>query len=162
MKVRLATAEGLAMHSTLHPRTRPGDPDPIALNAAPLTFSTERQTILLAEDNDALRRLAARVLDEWGYCVLEAGDAEQALRLAEEYEGPIHLLMTDMVMPDLSGVELAGRVTASRSETRVLYVSDRTDERIAFHSVLNHQPAFVGKPFCAETLARTVRGVLDD
>src|SRR5262245_52796557 len=81
------------------------------------------QTVLLADDEDLVRGFVRLVLERQGYCVLEAPGGDEALALCEQFEGPIHLLVTDVVMPRMNGRELAKRVRDMRPETKVLYVS---------------------------------------
>ena len=119
------------------------------------------ETILLTEDEPALRALSRHVLTSYGYTVLEAGNGERVLRLANEYEGTIHLLATDVVMPGLSGRQLAERITALRPATRVLYLSGYTDDAIVRHGVLQASTSFLQKPFTPSTLVKKVREVLD-
>lgn len=97
-----------------------------------------------------------------GYTVLEARDGEEALRLSAQHEGPIHLLVTDVVMPGgMSGRLLAERLTATRPEMRVLYMSGYTDAAIIRHGLLEPGRAFLQKPFTPDTLALKVREALD-
>jgi nitrogen-specific signal transduction histidine kinase len=119
------------------------------------------ETILLAEDDEMLRPLAKGLLRKLGYIVLEAPSAEEALGAAAGHDGPIHLLVADVVMPGASGRELARRLAASRPETKVLYVSGYTDDAIVRHGLLDPGLAFLQKPFTPDTLARKVREVLD-
>ena len=119
------------------------------------------ETVLVAEDDETLRRLIYEILQSSGYAVLEAGRGEEALRLAGEHAGPIHLLITDMVMPGMGGREVAGRLAALRPGTRVLYVSGYTDDAVVRHGVLESGVAFLQKPFVPEALLRKVREVLD-
>jgi CheY-like chemotaxis protein len=119
------------------------------------------ETILVVEDERAVRTLACRALRHYGYTVLEAGDPEDALRLADEYAGRIHLLLTDMVMPGMSGRELAGRLLPSRPGMAVLYTSGYTDGAIVQHGVLGSDVPFLHKPFRPAALAQKVREVLD-
>ncbi|HYL56326.1 MAG TPA: PAS domain S-box protein [Gemmatimonadales bacterium] len=119
------------------------------------------ETVLLAEDDDMLRPLARELLTRLGYAVLEAGNAQEALELARKHEGPIHLLVADVVMPGPSGRELARRLATTRPETRVLYVSGYTDDAIVHHGMLEAGLNFLQKPFTPTTLARKVRDVLD-
>ncbi len=100
-------------------------------------------------------------LREHGYIVLEAGHPEDALRLAGEHTGRIHLLLTDVVMPGISGRELAERLLPQRPETAVLYMSGYTDNAIVHHGVLAAGTSFLQKPFTPVSLARKVREVLD-
>ena len=119
------------------------------------------ETILLAEDDDMLRPLARELLAKLGYTVLEAANADEALALARKYDGPIQLLVADVVMPGPSGRELARRLAVTRPDTKVLYVSGYTDDAIVHHGMLEAGLNFLQKPFTAQTLARRVRDVLD-
>jgi PAS domain S-box-containing protein len=122
---------------------------------------TGTETILLAEDDAMVRPLAKGLLDKLGYTVLEADNAERALAVARAHAGPIHLLVTDVVMPGASGRELARRLAETRPETQVLYVSGYTDDAIVHHGMLEPGLHFLQKPFTPATLARKVREVLD-
>ncbi len=95
-----------------------------------------------------------------GYRVVEAPDGETGLRLANEYEGTIDLLITDVVMPGMGGCELAQRVAASRPQIKVLFLSGYTEDAIVHHGVLEPGTAFLQKPFTLQVLARKVREVL--
>jgi PAS domain S-box-containing protein len=119
------------------------------------------ETILLVEDEEIVREVAERILVYQGYKVLVARDANDALRLCETHEGPIHLMVTDVVMPQMSGRALAEQVVHLRPETKVLYVSGYTDNAIVHHGVLEEGTAFLGKPFTPDALAKKVREVLD-
>jgi two-component system, cell cycle sensor histidine kinase and response regulator CckA len=142
------------------PRTqddrRPSVPAP-----APDPSPRGTETILLTEDDTALRVLARVALVRLGYQVLEAADADEALLLAARYSGPIHLLLTDVVMPKVSGRELAERLAAVRPDTRVLFMSGYTDDTVVRHGVLAAGIAFLQKPITPQSLARKVREVLD-
>jgi two-component system, cell cycle sensor histidine kinase and response regulator CckA len=96
-----------------------------------------------------------------GYRVIVAQNAGEALLLCEAHSRPIHLLLTDVVMPHLSGADLAKRIAVTRPETKVLYMSGYTDDSIVRHGVLEDGVAFLQKPFTPESLARKVREVLD-
>jgi CheY-like chemotaxis protein len=118
------------------------------------------ETILLVEDEAAVRELAARVLQSNGYKVLVASDPEEAVRVCQEYKEPVHLLLTDVVMPKLSGRQLADHVVFIRPEMKVLFMSGYTDDTIAHRGVIQEGAAFLEKPFTPESLLRKVRGVL--
>ncbi|MEX2157623.1 MAG: response regulator [Gemmatimonadales bacterium] len=119
------------------------------------------ETILLAEDDATLRPLTKTVLERLGYVVLEAENGEQALAKAATYQGRIHLLIADVVMPGGSGRDLARRLAASQPDTKVLYVSGYTDDAIVQHGMLEAGLHFLQKPFTPAGLAAKVRGVLD-
>src|SRR5207253_2962976 len=119
------------------------------------------ETILLVEDEDSVRGLTSRVLQSYGYKVLEAADGAEALRLAQDNRQSIHLLLSDVVMPELSGLELAHRLTRHRPRMRVLFMSGYTDDALDRCGVLHPNAAFLPKPFTAETLAHKVRETLD-
>jgi two-component system cell cycle sensor histidine kinase/response regulator CckA len=119
------------------------------------------ETVLLVEDEDALRTLSRRLLERNGYHVLEARHSGEALSICENEKETIHLLITDVVMPVMGGRELADRLLPLRPGMKVLYVSGYTDDAIIHHGVLNHDMPFLAKPFGPESLARKVREVLD-
>jgi PAS domain S-box-containing protein len=119
------------------------------------------ETILLVEDEEAVRELARTVLEARGYTILEADGAEQAEKLAAEQNGKIDLLLTDVVMPGTSGRELARRMAARVQKLRVLFMSGYTDNVIAQGGVLEAGVSFLQKPFSPRTLAAKVREVLD-
>ncbi len=119
------------------------------------------ETVMLVEDEDGVRRLVRGVLQSHGYNVLEATDASDALRIAQETESAIDLLLTDVVMPGMSGRELADRLLRDRPETRLLYMSGYTEDTILLHGVRTSGTAFLCKPFPPDLLLRRVREVLD-
>jgi PAS domain S-box-containing protein len=133
-----------------------GDGSPLATALARGT-----ETILLVEDETALRALTTRVLTSAGYTVLDAADGAEALRVLEQYAGPVHLTLTDVVMPGMSGRELAERLQQLRPETKVLYMSGYTDDAILRHGVLDDPAHFIGKPYTPADLRRRVREALD-
>ena len=120
------------------------------------------ETILLVEDEEQLRDLARRVLERVGYTVLAAADAETATAIADRRGGHIHLLVTDMALPQLSGRELAARLSIHRPAIKVLYISGTNDASIARLRLLEPGMAFLEKPFSLDRLLRTVRQALDD
>jgi two-component system cell cycle sensor histidine kinase/response regulator CckA len=126
--------------------------------AQPLPFGSE--TILLAEDEPQVRRLAARVLNDLGYKVIEAPDGERALAVADSGE-KFDLLLTDVVMPGMNGNQLAQAVRERRPGQRVLFMSGYTDDAVLRRSLSEHAIEFLQKPFAPSALARKVRDVLD-
>jgi PAS domain S-box-containing protein len=119
------------------------------------------ETILIVEDEETVRKLAVRILKSLGYRVFEAPEGGRALILCEEFKGPIHLILTDVVMPGMSGPNLVERLRKIHPEMRVLYMSGYTDNAILHHGVLEKGTNFIQKPFTLENLARKVREVLD-
>jgi two-component system, cell cycle sensor histidine kinase and response regulator CckA len=119
------------------------------------------ETILLVEDDDAMRELTRSCLEGGGYVVLSATNAESAIDTATAHNAPIHLLVTDVVMPGISGPELAKSLSSSRPETKVLYMSGYAAELIAQQGILDRQISLLDKPFTKEALLRKVRQVLD-
>jgi two-component system cell cycle sensor histidine kinase/response regulator CckA len=119
------------------------------------------ETILVVEDEETVRRLARLALTMHGYAVLEAADGEEAVRVAGEYRGEIHLLVTDVVMPGMGGQEVAERLKASRPGIRVLFQSGYTDDAVVRHGVLHAEVAFLQKPYTPAVMATKVRDVLD-
>jgi CheY-like chemotaxis protein len=117
------------------------------------------ETILVAEDEPALQSKIRKVLTDAGYEVLIAADGDEALRLGQTHRGPIHLLLTDIVMPKLSGRQLSERLAALRPESKVLYMYGYPDVAVgSVHRRLHH---VLQKPFTKEKLLRQVRGILD-
>jgi two-component system cell cycle sensor histidine kinase/response regulator CckA len=119
------------------------------------------ETILLVEDDSGVRELLRQVLSRLGYTLFEAGNGQEALRLMTRYPAPIHLLLTDVVMPGISGKTLAGGLAETRPDLKTLFMSGYTDEAIVQHGVLNSGVAFLQKPFSAMSLALKLRSVLD-
>ncbi len=119
------------------------------------------ETVLLVEDEGTVRSVAREVLQIVGYTVLEAASGEEALQRAAQHSGAIHLLLTDVVMPGMSGRELAERLIGDYPALEVLYLSGYTDEAIAHHGVLHAGIELLHKPFTPDALARRVREVLD-
>jgi CheY-like chemotaxis protein len=118
------------------------------------------ETVLLVEDEDAVRALAREVLRRQGYVVLEARHGVDALRLAERHTDEIHLMITDVVMPHMSGRELVERLCSVRPKMKVLFMSGYTDHAV-MNRALTPGSSFLQKPFNPETLARKVRQILD-
>ncbi len=125
------------------------------------TLPRGTETVLLAEDEDSVRALARKLLQASGYTVLEAQTGGEALQLCERHSGPIHLLVSDVIMPGLNGRQLADRIAARRSGIKVLFVSGYSDEVLGQKGLLEAGTTLLKKPFTAAALARTVRQVLD-
>ena len=121
-----------------------------------------KETVLLVEDEDSVRELARVVLESYGYQVLTARDGAQALKTAEHHHAEIDLLVTDVVMPNLGGRELAEILRTNRPHLRVLYVSGYTDDAVVRHGILQDQVSFLPKPFDRRALAAKVREVLHE
>ena len=119
------------------------------------------ETILVAEDEDGVRSLTREVLERYGYTVLEAANGEEALKVAEQHEGPLDLLLSDVVMPRMGGPELAQALLAKRPTVKVLYMSGYTDHPMVRRGVVNAGVAFLQKPFTPTVLVSRVREVLE-
>jgi two-component system cell cycle sensor histidine kinase/response regulator CckA len=130
------------------------------LSAVRLAHGSE--TVLLIEDDGALRDVVREILEGAGYTVLVADGGAQALQIADEHTGAIQLIVTDVIMPGLSGRKAAERIKAARSEVRILFISGYTSDAIAKHGVLEAGAKFLSKPFTTEDLLRKIRDVLDD
>jgi PAS domain S-box-containing protein len=157
--VDFTTAPGVgttvSVYLPLADRTEPAADPPSGSSAT----ASGSETVLLVEDEMRVRKLVCEVLRRRGYTVLDAGDGIEALRVAAAHAGPIHLLVTDVVMPRLSGRALAEHLTALRPALKVLYLSGYTDEALLRHGV-QEGAAFLHKPFSPDVLAQQVRAVL--
>jgi CheY-like chemotaxis protein len=129
--------------------------------ASDRTPSGGSETILVVEDDRAVRLLVREILEDAGYHVLDAPGGQEALRLAGEHGGPIHLLLADVIMPGMSGREVSDRMAAIRPGVPTLYMSGYTDDAIVRHGVAVRDVDFIQKPFTPEALARRVRTALD-
>ena len=125
------------------------------------TMPKGSETILLVEDEDAVRSLTRYTLQMQGYAVLEAKDGEEALRVAEKHQGGFHLLVTDVVMPRMSGWRLAEQLAPTHPGLKVMFLSGYTDDAVVRHGIVEAEVAFLQKPFTPSALAQKVRDVLD-
>jgi len=119
------------------------------------------ETILVVEDDEMLRKMAERMLEGSGYRVLTARDGKEALEILGSHGGPIHLMLTDVVMPGMSGRDLSEQLKSTVPEIKVLYMSGYTNDTIADHGILEKDVEFIQKPFSRKDLASKVREVLD-
>jgi GAF domain-containing protein/ActR/RegA family two-component response regulator len=134
--------------------------DPPATQRAAAGAPGGSETILLVEDEDEVRELAREILEMNGYTVLDAASGAEALRVCRQRQDPIHLLLTDVVMPGMSGPELARQAEALRPEAKVVYVSGYTDDALGRHGVLEPGIILLAKPFTPDSLLGAVRGAL--
>ena len=136
----------------------PGSVEPVSeMHSVP----EGNETLLLVEDEEQVRRIIKEILEKQGYRVLSAANGEEALKFAEDPRMQIHLLLTDVVMPQISGRELAERLLTIRPQLQVLYMSGYTDDAIVRHGLLEESLNFIQKPFDSISVARKVREVLD-
>jgi CheY-like chemotaxis protein len=125
----------------------------------PLLRGTE--TVLLVEDEASLREMLREVLDANGYSVLVARDGAEALQIAAAHAAPIQLMVTDVIMPGMTGPKIVDLVAQTRPEVKVLYISGYSDEAVTRHGLIGPRRAFLSKPFAPEALLRRVRESLD-
>jgi DNA-binding response OmpR family regulator len=137
-------------------KREPAAPTPAAAHAPSGT-----ETILLVEDDPSLRVMVREILEAAGYKVLEGPTAEDALAAAGSYEGSIPLMLTDVILPRMSGRQVSEALRSSRPETRVLFMSGYTDDAIGHHGILDPGIHFLQKPFTSDSLLHKVRDVLD-
>jgi response regulator RpfG family c-di-GMP phosphodiesterase len=120
-----------------------------------------QETILLVEDEEFVRALARQVLQQSGYTVLEARHGDEALEISRQYHGPIHLMVTDVAMPQMSGIELAKRFASVRPEMKVLFMSGHPERALTDRGELELGAPYIGKPFALTALTGKVRELLD-
>jgi PAS domain S-box-containing protein len=136
------------------------EPEPSAAEEAPLPDRTGTETVLLVEDEEIVRELVCSMLEMQGYEVLSAENGKHALSLLKTYEGPLDLLLTDVVMPDMNGKELYERISRAYPDLGTIYMSGYSENVIAYHGVLKPGVNFIQKPFSVNDLAARIREVL--
>jgi signal transduction histidine kinase/CheY-like chemotaxis protein len=160
ISVESEPAKGSTFRIYLPQESRPIDTSRVQL--IPVEKTKNFETVLVVEDEDIVRELVCEVLEDQGYNVLCAPDGIEALRAAENYDGQIHLLVTDVIMPHMNGHELAGKLSELRPEMKILYVSGYSDNDIGDHGVLDPRYELLQKPFTPQTLARKIRDVIGE
>jgi len=144
------------------PRTQGAEPEPERIPEAPRAISPGSETVLLLEDDLMVRNMVRSVLQDTGFTVVEAAAPEEALRYCAEHSARIDVLLTDVVMPRMSGREVAEQLRAQFPHLKVLYMSGYTDDAVVRHGVLNAEAHFIQKPFSLASLTRKLREVLDE
>ncbi len=161
-QITIDTAPGRGTTFHIDLPVAPNQDQPVDTPDAKAELPTGREIVLLVEDEVQVRKLAATVLRQRGYEVFEAASGPDALQFAAEHQGPIDLLVTDVVMPQMRGTEMANRLRSSRPDLKVLFMSGYTDDQ-AFHQEAGNGPfAFLAKPFTPAALASKVREHLDN
>ncbi|MFZ1219432.1 MAG: ATP-binding protein [Chthoniobacterales bacterium] len=131
-------------------------------HTVPVEKSANFETVLVVEDEDIVRELVCEVLEDQGYNVICARDGLEALKMAAEYDGTIHLLVTDVIMPHMNGHELAEKLSGVRPDMKILFVSGYSANDIGDHGILDPRIELLQKPFTPQTLARKIRDVILD
>jgi two-component system, cell cycle sensor histidine kinase and response regulator CckA len=127
----------------------------------PTDLSGGTETVLVVEDEDRVRNLCVQILERLGYKVLRGSNGAEAIGVAEKHGDRIDLLVTDVVMPGMSGAEMAAQLVLHHPEMKVLFTSGYTDDAIVRHGVLDEGVSFIGKPYTPSALAKKVREVLN-
>ena len=119
------------------------------------------ETILIVEDEMSVRNLIQKTLQKLGYHLMTAADGEEAMKIIRDHPETIHLLLTDVVMPNMSGKELSEKIGMFHSETTICFMSGYTDDAVLRHGILNESVHFIQKPFTPHSLAKKIRKILD-
>jgi PAS domain S-box-containing protein len=159
--MQVESTPGLGTTFTIHFPRVDAPIQEVKSKPAPKRTSRADETILLVEDEQVVRDLVAQVLQSAGYTVLEATSGEQALQMSSAHRGPIHLLLADVVLPGLSGPEVAAQLAATRPDMRVIYMSGYAPEIIVRYGISEKHRLFLQKPFTPATLLAHVREALD-
>ena len=138
-----------------------GDPESRRKEQTPLKGLSGSETILIVEDDVAVRTITVKILQRYGYRVFHAGKGEEALQVAEKHEGSIRLMITDVVMPGMNGHELAERMQFLHPELKVIFMSGYINDAIDHHGMLTPKVELLQKPFTPERLVSKVREVLN-
>jgi len=120
------------------------------------------ETLLLVEDEDQVRKFIGTVLKKYGYKILTASNGKSAEHLFQEHRSEIDLVITDLIMPEMNGVELAKRINAMDNSTRILFISGYTDDHLSDHEMVDPHINYLQKPFSASDLMKMIRSILDD
>jgi CheY-like chemotaxis protein len=149
-----------AVFSFSLPRTY--EPPAVSEDVKKPSSPTGSETVLLVEDEIMVRQFTRRILTRLGYLVLEAESTEDAIHICEDHSTPIQLLLTDVVMPGMNGIELYSRLRTNRSNLKALFMSGYAEDAIARHGMLADGTGFIQKPFKMESLANRIRQILDN
>ena len=160
--IKFESSLGKGTTFTIHLPSADGEPEADAAAAHARRELHGHETLLLVEDQPELRKLTATVLRRYGYVVLEAANGEEAMRVCERHPRPIHLLVTDVVMPKMTGPELADHLTALRPAMRVLFASGYPDALVTPDELVSRKAGYLAKPFTPDGLATKVRDVLGE
>ncbi|HSF33307.1 MAG TPA: response regulator [Candidatus Tectomicrobia bacterium] len=159
--MQVESAPGVGSTFTIHLPRVDGPVEEVKVQCVPQHAPPAGETILLLEDEAVVRDLVRQVLQATGYTVLEAANGEQAMQLSQAHRGPIHLLLADVVLPGLSGPEVAEQVAVARPELQVIYMSGYAQDTIRCYGLSERQGVFLQKPFAPATLLTSVREALD-
>jgi CheY-like chemotaxis protein len=159
--VRVESELGKGATFTIILTSQPAPPQSSDSRASLRAVPRGTETVLVVEDEDAVRRIVKIALESTGYRVIETRNGPEALEAARTHEGRIHLIVTDVVMPEMSGREVAARIGEIHPGAKVLFMSGYTDDAVMRHGIVGSTVAFLQKPFSPFTLARKVREVLD-
>jgi CheY-like chemotaxis protein len=160
--IRVTSVEGQGTAFRVYlPRSEATVAPPVVAPACAPPGPDAVETVLLVEDEYQVRRLIERALQQQGYSIITATNGAEAIDVSRRYEGPIHLLLTDVVMPEIGGPEAAAIIRTQRPDIRVVYMSGYSEELVKLQAELTETAAFIAKPFAPSELRRLVRDLLD-